>query len=45
MVSLDSASEKIKQNMVKIRMEYQKMKHSEANKKSVVQIAGYISQL
>ncbi|NBO17335.1 MAG: hypothetical protein EBV07_00360 [Proteobacteria bacterium] len=45
MVSLDSASEKIKQNMVKIRMEYQKMKHSEASKKSVVQIAGFISQL
>lgn len=45
MVSLDSASEKIKQNMVKIRMEYQKMKHSESNKKSVVQIAGFISQL
>ncbi len=45
MVSLDSASEKIKQNMVKIRMQYQKMKHSESNKKSVVQIAGFISQL
>lgn len=45
MVSLDSASEKIKQNMVKIRMGYQKMKHSEANKKSIVQIAGFISQL
>jgi len=45
MVSLDSASEKIKQNMTKIKKEYQKMKHSEANKKSVVQIAGFISQL
>jgi len=45
MVSLDSASEKIKQNMVKIRMEYQKMKHSESNKKAVVQISGYMSQL
>lgn len=45
MVSLDSASEKIKQNMTKIKIEYQKMKHSEANKKSVVQIAGFISQL
>lgn len=44
MVSLDSASEKIKQNMIKIRMDYQKMKHSESNKKSVIQIAGFISQ-
>jgi F0F1-type ATP synthase gamma subunit len=44
MVSLDSASEKIKQNMGRIRIEYQKMKHSESNRKATVQIAGFMSQ-
>lgn len=43
MVSLDSASEKIKQNMVKIKLEYQKKKHVESNRKSIVQIAGYVA--
>jgi ATP synthase F1 gamma subunit len=42
MVSLDSASERIKQNMKLLSDEYQRMKHTEANKKSTVQISGML---
>jgi ATP synthase F1 gamma subunit len=45
MVALDSASQKIKENLGKLKIDYQKVKHTESNKKANVQISGVISLL
>lgn len=45
MVALDSASEKIKINLGKLKQDYQKIKHIESNKKANVLISGVISTL
>jgi F0F1-type ATP synthase gamma subunit len=45
MVSLDTASERIKNESVKIKNMYQRIKHLENNKKSSVQISGILSSL
>ncbi len=45
MVALDSASQKIKDNLDKLKIDYQKVKHLESNKKANVQISGVISLL
>jgi len=45
MVSLDSASERIKDRAKFILNDYQRMRHAESNKKSSVQISGIISSL
>ena len=45
MVALDSASQKIKDNLTKIKIDYQRIKHIESNKKANVQISGVISTL
>lgn len=45
MVSLDSASQKIKENVSKLKLEYQRVKHIESNKKANNQISGVISLL
>lgn len=45
MVALDSASEKIKINLGKLKQDYQKVKHIESNRKSNVLISGVIASL
>lgn len=45
MVSLDSASERIKEKAKFILNDYQRMRHSESNKKASVQISGIIGNL
>lgn len=45
MVSLDSASQKIKENVNKLKLDYQRVKHIESNKKANNQISGVISLL
>jgi ATP synthase F1 gamma subunit len=45
MVALDTASEKIKDNLGRLKMDYQRIKHIESNKKANVQISGVISLL
>lgn len=45
MVSLDTASQKIKDNVSKLKLDYQRVKHIESNKKANNQISGVISIL
>jgi len=40
MVELDTASQKIKENMKKYQLDYQRIKHIESNRKASVQISG-----
>jgi len=45
MVALDSASQKTKENLNKLRLEYTKLKHIESNKKANVTISGAMTLL
>jgi len=45
MVSLDSASQKTKENFNKLKLEYTKLKHIESNKKANVALSGVVSLL
>jgi ATP synthase F1 gamma subunit len=43
MVALDSASQKTKESLTKLKLEYVKLKHIESNKKASVALSGVIS--
>lgn len=45
MVELDTASQKIKENLKKYQLDYQRIKHIESNRKASVQISGAMTLL